>query len=169
MDPSQPTIFVQIASYRDSECKFTIDDLFAKASNPERVFVGLNWQFAAEDGDVPFFDQPYRERIRLLEVPAAQSRGACWARHLTQSLYAGEAFSFQTDAHMRFAPSWDSTLVDMHERLREQGFAKPVLTHYGVLLDSRERSRRRTATRLCESGWATSRRAVHLNRCHWHA
>ena len=34
-------IFVSIASYRDSECPHTINDLFKKAEHPSRVVVGL--------------------------------------------------------------------------------------------------------------------------------
>ena len=35
------TIFVSIASYRDSQCSDTILDLYSKADNPELVFVGI--------------------------------------------------------------------------------------------------------------------------------
>ena len=38
------TIFVQIASYRDPECQWTVKDLFDKADHPERVYVGIFWQ-----------------------------------------------------------------------------------------------------------------------------
>lgn len=37
-------IFVSIAAYRDPETRWTIKDLFAKASQPHRVYVGVVWQ-----------------------------------------------------------------------------------------------------------------------------
>ena len=37
---NQKTIFVSIASYCDSECGITIQDLFQQASYPERIYVG---------------------------------------------------------------------------------------------------------------------------------
>ena len=36
-----PKIFVQIASYRDRECQYTVKDLFDKATHPERLSVGV--------------------------------------------------------------------------------------------------------------------------------
>ena len=41
---NKKTIFVSIASYCDSECGITIQDLFQQASYPERIFVGVAWQ-----------------------------------------------------------------------------------------------------------------------------
>ena len=37
-------IFVGIAAYRDPECQHTIRDLFEKASQPQRITVGVFWQ-----------------------------------------------------------------------------------------------------------------------------
>ena len=39
--PALPRILVAIASYRDEECKHTIDDLFGTASSPGRVRVAV--------------------------------------------------------------------------------------------------------------------------------
>ena len=36
-------IFVQIASYRDPDCQWTLKDMFEKATNPDRVFAGVVW------------------------------------------------------------------------------------------------------------------------------
>ena len=35
------TIFVSIASYRDSVCSTTVESLYSMADNPQNVFVGL--------------------------------------------------------------------------------------------------------------------------------
>lgn len=135
-------IFVQIASYRDTECKHTIEDLFRRASAPERVFVGLNWQYADEDADYPFFqDREYEKRIRVIRHLYTEARGVCWARSVAQGLYRGEDFLLQIDAHMRFEQDWDATLIELHRELCKRGHPKPVLTHYppGYFLDSDER------------------------------
>src|SRR5207253_10520497 len=42
-------IFVQIACYRDPECQWTLKDLFEKASNPDRVFAWVVWQYVPEE------------------------------------------------------------------------------------------------------------------------
>ena len=124
------SIFVQIVSYRDSECKHTIHDLYTKASFPERVYIGLNWQYAEEDGDIPFFAQPYQERIRLTRAHYTDSKGACWARSLTESSYDGEDYVLNIDAHMRFVSGWDERLISLHHKLVYFGHPKPVLTCY---------------------------------------
>ena len=35
------TIFVSIPSYRDTDCKNTLQNLFTKAKNPELIYVGV--------------------------------------------------------------------------------------------------------------------------------
>lgn len=44
------SIFVSLASYCDSECGITIQDLFKNSSLPSRVFVGVAWQ-GQKNGD----------------------------------------------------------------------------------------------------------------------
>jgi len=124
------TIFVQIASYRDAECKQTIHDLFSKATSPDRVYVGLNWQYAEEDSDIPFFDHPYRDRIRIFQFPYTEAKGCCWARSITESLYCGEDYVLNIDAHMRFVAGWDEQLINLHCQLVATGYAKPVISYY---------------------------------------
>jgi hypothetical protein len=43
--PQRPRIFVSVVSYRDPEAVHTLEDLFEKAAHPERVFVGVVWQY----------------------------------------------------------------------------------------------------------------------------
>lgn len=46
-------VFVSVVAYRDPECRWTLRELFLKASNPSRVFVGVVWQVDAEqDADI---------------------------------------------------------------------------------------------------------------------
>jgi hypothetical protein len=40
-----PSIFVAIASYCDADCAATLSDLFAKAKYPDRIMVGVCWQY----------------------------------------------------------------------------------------------------------------------------
>ncbi|MBY0408419.1 MAG: hypothetical protein K2Q01_12075, partial [Rickettsiales bacterium] len=123
-----PRIFVQIASYRDPECQWTVKDLFEKAAHPERITVGICWQFVKEEDGI-CFQQPYArpEQVRVHEVDARQGKGVCWARGLTQKLWQGEEYTLQIDSHMRFEPGWDSLLLDM---LRDCKDERAVLTCY---------------------------------------
>ena len=124
----KPTIFVQIASYRDPECQWTVNDLFAQATFPERVHVGICWQYDKQaDSDCFTVPSPYPRQTRILHVKASDSKGVCWARHQTQTLYNNEDYVLMIDSHMRFEKGWDEILI--HE-LSRCSSRKPLLTHY---------------------------------------
>jgi hypothetical protein len=121
-------IFVQIASYRDVDCQWTIKDLFDTAAQPERVFVGVCWQFVPEQDQDCFVEKPSRpEQVRIAEFHARDSKGCCWARNQTQKLWRSEPYTMQVDSHMRFEPGWDDTLVAMLEQCPTD---RAVLTTY---------------------------------------
>lgn len=127
MTRPKPSIFVSIASYRDTECQWTVKDLFEKASFPDRVSVGICWQFIREEDADCFLVKARPEQVRVIEVDARESQGVCWARSRIQSLWQGEDYYLQIDAHSRFAPGWDETLIDS---LRGCGSPKAVLSTY---------------------------------------
>ena len=101
-----------IASYRDPECQHTVRDMFAKAKYPERVFAGICWQFdPVLDADC--FEHPpqFPEQVRMVQYPASQSQGSCWARKEALSLKKDEEFVLMIDAHMRFVQDWDEQML----------------------------------------------------------
>jgi len=109
---SHPRIFVQIASYRDPECQWTVKDLFEKARFPENIFVGICWQYSPEHDDDCFIEpSPYPENTRILKFEAQESEGVCWARYQAQKLYQGEEYVLMIDSHMRFIDDWDVELI----------------------------------------------------------
>lgn len=109
-------IFVQIASYRDPECQWTIKDLFAKAKYPERVFAGVCWQFVPGDDDDCFETSTRPDQVRVVEFHPSESRGVGWARDQAWSLWRDEEFILQIDSHMRFVEHWDVKMIDMLDR-----------------------------------------------------
>ena len=122
-----PTLFVSIAAYRDAECAPTLADLFAQAAHPERIHVGLCWQYVeGSDPAQPALPATYESQIRVLAFEAAQSKGACWAKHQAQSLYRGEDYVLMIDSHMRFAKDWDELLL---QQLQQCPSLKPVISH----------------------------------------
>src|SRR5580765_4114541 len=58
-------IFVQIASYRDPECQWTVKDMFEKASNPERISVGIAWQYVIGEDDTCFQVETRPKQVRI--------------------------------------------------------------------------------------------------------
>ncbi|MBF0212149.1 MAG: hypothetical protein HQM00_01150 [Magnetococcales bacterium] len=138
--PQTASLFVSIASYRDSECPWTLIDLFAKASHPDRITVGVLWQILPEEDGEEYTRVPpeRRDQVRGRTLHVAESRGACWARHRIQvEFYRDETYYLQIDSHTRFDPGWDVQLIDMLHRCPS---AKAVLsTHPNKYLPPDER------------------------------
>jgi glycosyltransferase involved in cell wall biosynthesis len=115
-------IFVNIAAYRDPECRPTITDLFAKARYPHDINVGLVLQtLPGDDGALR------HDRVNIVHLHADEARGPCWARHRGYQLWAGEDYVLQIDSHMRFSQDWDQLLF---EQLARCASNKPILTTY---------------------------------------
>lgn len=138
-------IFVSIASYRDPELIPTLKDMIASAAHPENLHIAVCWQ---DEGDfTPFIKAGFRaegtvqlaENTRCFTYCAAQitiiyrhyfqSEGACWARHLCETLYRNEAYFLQIDSHCRFAKQWDNQMIAMLQSLIADS-PQPVLSAY---------------------------------------
>lgn len=90
----QRTIFVSIASYRDFECRTTVETIFTRAKHPERVRVGVVDQIvdgedvACNEPILPCSTDPeqalckYKDRVDVYEMEAQLSVGPVFARHI---------------------------------------------------------------------------------------
>lgn len=123
------TIFVSIAAYRDPELIPTLRDIVARARWPGELRIAICWQHAPGEKRPPRIAGP---RLRVIEVPWQDSRGACWARAEIMKLYDGEDWFFQIDSHHRFVQDWDQLLIDQAERC---GTRLPLLTTYPANYD----------------------------------
>lgn len=108
----KPSIFVQIPSYRDKECIPTVRGVFAKAKYPERIFVGICWQYDADQGDAPLVFDERKDQVRILNLPAKESKGVAWGRHQAQLLWQGEDYVLQIDSHTLMVPGWDEKMLE---------------------------------------------------------
>lgn len=126
MTQALPRIFVQIASYRDDECQWTVKDLFEKATHPDRIFVGICWQFDEVEDQHCFQISTRPDQVRMYPVDWREAEGVCWARHHAQQLWDGEEYTLQIDSHMRFVPGWDELLI---EELLACDSPKPLITN----------------------------------------
>jgi hypothetical protein len=124
-------IFIQIASYRDPQLVPTIEDMIAKAKNPENLVFGLCWQYD-ETEPVDMFDG--NPQFRVSKHHYGESQGLGWARHITNTLYDGEEFTLQIDSHHRFVQDWDViVLEDFNQALMIAD--KPIITTYCTPFD----------------------------------
>ncbi len=123
-----PSVFVQIASYRDPECQWTVKDLFEKAANPDAIRVGICWQRdPVVDADCFLVPSPRPSQTFESFVLPEESQGVCWARAEVQKFYSGEDYVLMIDSHMRFVEGWDSMLI---AELAECASDKPMLSCY---------------------------------------
>lgn len=124
-------IFVQIASYRDSELLPTLKDIVLKCSKNTELSFGLVWQKDQNESIGEFSNDP---RVKVIDCDWEQSKGLGWARSLTQSLYKDEDFTLQLDSHHRFAQDWDKTLINIFDELKQKS-EKPLITAYAAGYD----------------------------------
>lgn len=126
----QNLIYIQIASYRDPQLLLTIKDCIDKAKYPENLRFGIAWQHS--DADAWDNLDPYQNdtRFRIVDVNYQDAKGVCWARNLVQALYKDEKYTLQIDSHHRFAVNWDTTMIDMLQKLQKDGSPKPLITSY---------------------------------------
>jgi hypothetical protein len=123
---SEDTIFVSIASYRDSELDKTIADLLDKAEYPNRIIIGV----CLQDTSIVIDNFKYKnnKQIKALYIPFQDAKGVCFARYLIQTeLLTDEKYFLQIDSHSRFAYSWDTHLI---EQLVNCTHNKPILSCY---------------------------------------
>ena len=125
-----PTIFVQIAAYRDPQLIPTIEDMIKNAKNPQHLRFGICRQYHPNDGFDNIDEYRKDKRFRIVDVLCEYSNGVCWARNQVQQLYKGEMYTLQIDSHMRFAENWDEEMINMVTQLQDMGIPKPMLTGY---------------------------------------
>jgi hypothetical protein len=120
------TIFVQIASYRDSELIPTVLDCISKAKHPQRIYLGICAQYDPIKDELEdlLFIHP---NIKVKMIHYKNSKGACWARNIAQSLYGNETFSYQIDSHMRFIKDWDEHIIELWKTVKDD---KAIFTGY---------------------------------------
>lgn len=128
------SIFVSIASYRDTDCLKTVKELFEKADRPQRLFVGVCQQNKHHNETCADPSFPFSDHVRMMHLDHEEARGPCYARYLCSSLWQGENFFFQIDSHTKFDPHWDTTLINMWESIEDP---KAVLGHYPAEYEKR--------------------------------
>lgn len=140
------SVFVCIASFRDSETVPTIQSLFSMAQDPRRVVVGLTLQLDLQKDDsiwkqVQDIAEYKKGQVRCITMEASDAKGPCYARALCQSLHKEEDYVLQIDSHMRFRQNWDSYLIALHGGIVQQRTQNPetavhaskvILTTYPV-------------------------------------
>lgn len=169
------TIYVGIASYRDFQCRLTVESIFGRARFPERIRVGVVDQIvpgedvACNEPVQPCDKNPeqalckYKDRVDVFQMEAELSIGPVFARHIGYRLYRGEYYATQSDAHVTYTLGWD---VDIIEQLEVTKNDMAVLTTYLTdiqgSLDPQGHSLRRTRPIMCNTVYEGGPQGMHL-------
>lgn len=152
------TIFISIASYRDSQCEITLSSLYRNASNPQNVFVGICQQNDPSDpecdGQIDQVDPQLRKNIRMIRIPSFEATGPTKARYLCSTLYNNEDYYLQIDSHTKFTKGWDTKLIQMIQDIKQSGYTqKPVVSSYPPSSEHYDKYTKDSTVvpRICES------------------
>lgn len=126
-------IFVSIAAYRDPDLRNTVNDMFEKAINKNRIIAGVFSQIDPRT-DLGFLVGK-KHNVRELVVDSREAKGCTWARNtILSKIRKDEEFVLQIDAHSRFNEGWDVQILQEYSELPKHDC---VLTSYppGFSLD----------------------------------
>ncbi len=127
------TIFVSIASFRDSKCIDTLKNLYNNSDNPHNIYCGIFTQIDINNKNEYCYDMdfPYNANIRRIMIKYEQAKGPLWARiKIIKNLYQNEKYFFMIDAHTSFIKSWDTNLKKYLNTIKQKGISKPILSGY---------------------------------------
>lgn len=125
-----PTIYIQIAAYRDPELLNTIRDCLEKATYSDRLHFGIGWQHSPYEEWDNLDEFKDDVRFNIIDVDFRDAKGPCWIRYQLNKQYNGQTYTLQLDSHHRFEHGWDVGLIEMLESLRSKTCPKPMLTSY---------------------------------------
>lgn len=117
-------IFIQIASYRDIEIEWTIQDCRSKARHPDGLRFAVVAQTSADEAPPDLGSIPGVQMVHL--VPNL-GQGVGYVRGLANSLYNGEDYYLQIDSHTRFDWDWDLILI---KQIETSCATRPVISTY---------------------------------------
>jgi [Skp1-protein]-hydroxyproline N-acetylglucosaminyltransferase len=171
----QRTIFLAIASYRDFECRSTVESAFKWAKHPERVRVAVVDQIMDGEDVVcnepiePCADNPeqalckYKDRVDVYEMEAQLSVGPVFARHIGNRMYRGEYYITQSDAHVTFTRDWDIDIISQMESTKdEMAVLSTYLTDIQGSIDAAGNSKRNTRPIMCNTVYEGGAQGMHL-------
>ncbi|KAG7360023.1 glycosyltransferase GlcNAc [Nitzschia inconspicua] len=174
--PEQRTIYIGLASYRDYQCRYTLESAFLRAKHPERIRVGVVDQII--EGEDSRCDEPiepcdqnpnqalckYKNQVDVFVMDAPLSVGPVFARHIGYRMYRGEYYATQSDAHVTFTTNWDEDIIAQLEATHDE---MAVLSTYlsdiqGSIDEKTGKSLRNTRPIMCNTDYEGGPQGMHL-------
>lgn len=122
MGGQSKTLFISIASYRDSQLLLTIQNALVQAKDPSRIYFAVIEQDYVSNFDL--INQAIAKHSSNLyyeHYTPDESYGVCWARHRAQKYLNAEIHDYylQIDSHTRFTLHYDSFFMNDYEHAKE--------------------------------------------------
>mmetsp|Transcript_22219 Transcript_22219/g.33862 ORF Transcript_22219/g.33862 Transcript_22219/m.33862 type:complete len:571 (-) Transcript_22219:93-1805(-) len=162
----EETIFVAIASYRDFQCRQTIESVLSRATHPGRVRVAVVDQYdyqvdtPCSQPERPCEEDPsqilckYKDQIDFFDMEAQFAMGPVFARHLGNRMYRGEYYAMQSDAHVDFVNDWDTRIIQQWKNSKnEMAVLTAYLSDIHDSLDEEGNLLRFSRPIMCKSDW----------------
>jgi hypothetical protein len=117
-------IFVYVISFNEEELLLTVEDAYAKAHEPEKLFFGIYEQRT----DYNFVDLSSYKNVKKVESQYKYPRGTGIARMNAFMLNNGEHYCMYIDSHTLFKQDWDLMVKEQFKELKQQ-YDKPFISH----------------------------------------
>lgn len=119
-------IFISVASYRDSELKYTLESAIKQSSNKNSLHFGIVHQ--GLDSELP--DLSFIKKYSLVSMHPRDARGVGYARSIAMTLYSGEDYFLQIDSHTQFVKDWDVKMINQFKKVSELTNNKVIISAY---------------------------------------
>lgn len=126
-------IFVNLASYRDSECHKTIKSLIMNSKNWKNLRICVCEQNSEEDlSCLHNLNSNFHKIIKIIKMSYKNARGPTLARFLIQQQYNSEEYYLQIDSHTIFEKNWDEKLINCLKSLEPKSCLTQYLPDYQI-------------------------------------
>jgi hypothetical protein len=169
------TIFVGIASYRDFECRSTVESIYKRAKYPDRIRVAVVDQIVHGEDAIcnaplkPCTEDPeqalckHAHLVDVYEMAAELSIGPVYARHIGYRMYRGEYYATQSDAHVTYTTNWDADIIEQFESTHnEMAVLTTYLTDVQGSIDENGNSLVDTRPIMCNTVYEGGAQGMHL-------
>jgi len=127
------SIFVSVPSVQDKEIFNLSEQIFDEADNPDSIYLGIchSVPFKSKKNINEITKKISGKNISQEFINFYRKMGVGHGRKFAMSLYSGQDYVLQIDAHTNFLKSWDSQILDMYHSVphKMQG-DKYILTAY---------------------------------------
>lgn len=113
------TIFVMVPSYRDPDLLSTIQEVYYKAANPDKLRIAIGIQEESAE-DIPDFSFIPHSQLIYITLHPNNRPGIRKLREALCNFYAGEDYFLSIDSHTKMSENWDEDLIGVYHRVSKE-------------------------------------------------